>query len=437
MRLTVIRGNIKVGTLDMAANEPFYGFTYDSHYLSSNAAMRLSLSLPLSDARFSGIQAQPFFEGLLPEGDARDAISRRLGISRSNSVSLLSALGRDCAGDISVIQEEQNGESPSAFDSEGGTQAYLPLERGISWIAEHPYDEVERLQVETRLSLAGKQSKVALYHQQGASIEEGWYIPSPGFPSTHIIKPGLLELQYPYITLNEFLCLRAAKSCGIQTVDADILFPKNPVLITKRYDRLFSDVTVGGLYSVNRIHQEDCCQACGIISDMKHEHDGGPGFKSVRDLLVRHTKLPIGDITSLVKWGLFNYLIGNCNAHAKNISVIHNVDGTISLAPAYDLVCTTIYDGQFGSKLNRNPGMQIGLQESIDNIGLDDFAAFSKDVHMRKNQVGVLRKELISALPLAFESACSAAESRGFTSAREVARRIISDCRMRAARSFA
>ena len=234
------------------------------------------------------------------------------------------------------------------------------------------------------------------------------------------------------MTLNEFLCLRAASECGIHAVEVDLLFPEKPVILVRRYDRMVSDEAVGGLNAVRRVHQEDCCQACGIRSDLKYEHDGGPGFKQVRGLLVKHARLPYEDIETLVKWGVYNYLIGNCDAHSKNLSLLHNVDGTVSLAPVYDLICTTIYDGLFGSKLSRNMGMRIGLHQNIDKVNAGDFNAFARDVHVRPQQVVNLGQEIIRKIPSAFNSAVLAAERAGFSAARDVAGRIMHGCEQRA-----
>jgi len=432
MKLNVFRDNIKIGSLDIHANEPFYGFTYDSIYLNSPVAKPLSLSLPLTESRYSGIQAQPYFEGLLPEGEARDAISRRLGIPRTSSTKLLRALGRDCAGDISIIDENENLQPISVSNDESEKPPYLPLEGGIAKIAQSPREEIPRLQENMRLSLAGGQGKIALYHSQDDITEEGWYIPSSGAPTTHIIKPGLLEAHYTNITLNEFLCLRAATACDIHAVNVDLLYPETPVIIIRRYDRLLIDRMDNGFRAVNRIHQEDFCQACGVKSSFKYEHDGGPGFEMIRDLLARHAKRPYEDIITLVKWGIFNYLIGNCDAHAKNLSLMHNMDGSVSLAPVYDLISTTVYDGRFGSKLSRNMGMRIGLHENIDKINTDDFGAFTREVHIRPQQVKKIAKELMEKLPQAFDTAVIAAEGIGFSDAEEMANRIMSGCKLRA-----
>ena len=432
MKLNVFRGFMKVGSLDILANESFYGFTYDSGYLALPSALPLSLSLPLTQSRYHGTEAQPYFEGLLPEGDARDAIARRLGISRRSSTKLLRALGRDCAGDISILDETEDPPPDLNQSQEINQNTYLPLEGGILKIAEKPHEEIPRLQENMRLSLAGGQGKTALYHDDMKHISQGWHIPLFGLPTTHIIKPGLLETHYPHLTLNEFLCLRAASECGIRAADVDLLYPETPVILIRRYDRMISNITVKDLKAVRRIHQEDCCQACGVKSDLKYEHDGGPGFKQVRDLLVKHARQPFEDIETLVKWGVYNFLIGNCDAHSKNLSLLHNMDGTVSLAPVYDLVSTTIYDGRFGSKLSRNMGMKIGIHENIDKVNAEDFSIFARDVHVRLQQVLSVGKELVRNIPPAFKSAVHAADNAGFSAACDVAGRIMYDFEQRA-----
>ena len=431
MELSVFRGELKIGSLDLAASETFFGFTYDNEYLSYSRAVPLSVSLPLADSRYSADKAKPYFEGLLPEGEARSIIARRLGISSSSSVKLLRALGRDCAGDISIVDENENQQPISGSVYKHGAHVYSRLDGDLSGIAKSPHEEIPRLQEESRLSLAGGQEKIALYHNESEPVHEGWYIPLSGSPSTHIIKPGMLERLYPHITLNEFLCLRAAKACGICTVEADILFPETPVIVVRRYDRLYSDAAVNDLKNVKRIHQEDCCQACGVISDMKYEHDGGPGFGQIRDLLARHSKQPVDDITMFVRWAIFNYLIGNCDAHAKNLSILHNSDSTVSLAPIYDLISTAVYDGHFGSKLSRSMGMKIGIHENIDRINNEDFSGFARDVHTRLRQVISIGEDLIQKLPSAFSEAGLVAENKGFSAADEMVSRILNGCNRR------
>ena len=139
MKLFVFRGARKVGVLDIEANESFFGFTYDNDYLASSEALPLSVSLPLAETRYPGNRAQAYFEGLLPEGEARDAIARRLGIPRKSSVKLLAALGRDCAGDVTIINENEIPKTDPGLGRDKSMQYLRFDEGGISRIAGNPH----------------------------------------------------------------------------------------------------------------------------------------------------------------------------------------------------------------------------------------------------------------------------------------------------------
>ena len=195
MNLVVYSAGRRAGLLDMAGGEPFYGFTYDGAYLASPDAAPLSLSLPLREGRFDGAQALPFFEGLLPEGDVRAAVARQVGISERSPAKLLRALGKDCAGDVAVLEEDDPYQPPAE-----GAYAHLP--EGLSRIARNPFGEISRLRAGSRLSLAGGQEKIALYHDGREPIDAGWHVPLAGSPSTHIVKPQVHD-AYPLLAHNE------------------------------------------------------------------------------------------------------------------------------------------------------------------------------------------------------------------------------------------
>jgi serine/threonine-protein kinase HipA len=187
-----------------------------------------------------------------------------------------------------------------------------------------------------------------------------------------------------------------------------------------------------GFAIVERLHQEDCCQACGVMPDFKYEHDGGPGFKQIRDLLTMYSKSPVEDISMLVKWALFNYLVGNCDAHAKNLSLLHNGDGTISLAPTYDIISTAVYNSRFGTKLSRGMGMRIGMHENIDKVNAQDLILFAQEIRMRPQQIKSMGEEIIRKLSPAFSTACLVAQREGFKEAGDMADRIMNGCNQRA-----
>ncbi len=71
------------------------------------------------------------------------------------------------------------------------------------------------------------------------------------------------------------------------------------------------------------MHQEDFCQVLGVLPEMKYEQEGGPGFADCFRLVQEWSAEPILDSLNLLKWALFNFLIGNADAHAKNLSFLY------------------------------------------------------------------------------------------------------------------
>lgn len=218
--LRVYKGGVLVGALDKGDGEPFYGFTYDEAYLKMSSAMPLSLSLPLSARRYTGHEAMPFFEGLLPEGDVREAVARQFHVSALRPMELIRVLGKDCAGDVVVLGEDDGCDLPEEA-------AYVPPLNALEEIARYPYGAISQLRAEYRLSLAGGQEKIALFHDDRAPLAEGWFAPLAGAPSSHIIKPQVTD-RFPFLALNEFMCMEAARALGLDVPDAAIVPGEHP-----------------------------------------------------------------------------------------------------------------------------------------------------------------------------------------------------------------
>lgn len=396
MALLVYASGMLAGKLDMAAGEPFYGFTYDSSYLARPDAAVLSLSLPLRAERFDGAQSLPFFEGLLPEGDVREAIARQLHISSRSPMRLLQALGKDCAGDIAVLEEDDPFQPPSS-------EAYMPLDGGLARIAQNPHGEIARLRAGNRLSLAGGMEKIGLYHDERCDARSGWYVPLEGSPSTHIVKPQLLE-SYPLLAYNELLSMRLAREVGLATADAFVVEYERPLLVVVRFDRERTGATTKEGYAVyRRLRQEDACQALGFHSGMKYEQEGGPSVAMIGDLLLRNSADYLADRDQLARLVVFNYLIGNCDAHAKNYSLRLGRGASVRLAPAYDLVSTTVYDGIFGGDLSRQMGMRIGGHGNIDRVDRDDLMLMGAALHLSHKQTATLVDDMCTRVTECFE----------------------------------
>src|SRR5687767_15172368 len=80
-------------------------FRYSKTWLSNPHALPLSIRLPLKEQEFPDETCRTFFINLLPEGEIRASVARKFGISELNDFKLLSVLGGECAGAISLLPE--------------------------------------------------------------------------------------------------------------------------------------------------------------------------------------------------------------------------------------------------------------------------------------------------------------------------------------------
>lgn len=396
--LRVYKGGVLVGVLGKGDGEPFYGFTYDEAYLKMSSAIPLSLSLPLSTRRYTGYEAMPFFEGLLPEGDVREAVARQFHVSALRPMELIRVLGKDCAGDVVVLGEDDSCDWPEEA-------AYVPLPNALEEIARYPYGAISQLRAEYRLSLAGGQEKIALFHDDRAPLAEGWFAPLAGAPSSHIIKPQVTD-RFPFLALNEFMCMEAARALGLDVPDAAIVPGEHPLFVVRRYDRESAEESGDGApQMLRRVHQEDFCQAIGLTSGEKYETQKTHHAQDMAAILVGYAARPIEALGELFRRIALNYLIGNCDAHLKNHSLFLREGTAVSLAPVYDLVCTTIYDGRFGGELSRSMGIRIGDHLNIDKVTPNDFILLARDMRQPKRVAAKTLEELAGSLEAAFEVA--------------------------------
>ena len=396
--LKVLQGGVLVGALDKGDSEPFYGFTYDEAYLKSSSAVPLSLSLPLSARRYTGYEAMPFFEGLLPEGDVREAVARQFHVSAMRPMELIRVLGKDCAGDVVILEEGDSCDLP-------GEAAYVPLPNTLEEIVRYPYGAIAQLRAEYRLSLAGGQEKIALFHDDRAPLDKGWFAPLAGAPSSHIIKPQIAD-RFPLLASNEFICMEAARAMGFEVPETAIVLGEHPLFIVRRYDReMMEGSGDGALQVLRRVHQEDFCQAIGLTSGEKYEKQKTHHAQDMARILVDYAARPIEALGELFRRIALSYLIGNCDAHLKNYSLFLNGGVAVSLAPVYDLVCTTIYDGRFGGELNRSMGIRIGDHLNIDRVTPSDFLLLARDMRQPKRVAATILEELVGSMEAAFETA--------------------------------
>ena len=295
------------------------------------------------------------------------------------------------------------GEAPDTPD-----QAYQPVsaEDLNQRITEARAEEVPLMfwKGKRRMSLAGVQNKLGVY----LTLNEGFELPIDAAPTSHILKVG--DPKHEDIAANEYFCMQLARAVGLEVPDT--LFKKlpEPVLLVQRYDRLWDVPVSGGL---RRLHQIDGCQALNLPPEQKYEephYEYAPPGATVADLvkLAQLCRVPAVAQTTLLNWVLFNYLIGNSDAHAKNISFLVNplrhthraleleVELGMSVAPLYDLVCGVVYG-------YHDMAQTVGGESNFAVLDRGHWAQLAKDCAMpgallQRLAAGLLKK-MTTALP--------------------------------------
>ena len=363
-------------------------FKYDEKYVNDNG-QPLSLSLPLRYEEFSQRQCMPYFSGLLPEGSIKNRISEYLHISESSTIKFLQVLGGECSGTVSFYDSDS--ESRFAKKSwELSEENYLSLseETFIDLIKESKNRPMLLGTKDLRLSLAGAQEKISL-----AFFNNAWHIPKNGAPSTHILKPTRTG-NLSSIAENEFFCMNLAKKMNIPVPKSQLInLDSIPIFVCKRYDRNLNEDKM----IIERIHQEDFCQALGIMNDIKYQADGGPSYKSCVDLIKNRFSNKIEQMNVLLRTMLFNYIIGNCDAHGKNFSLVY-ANSEILLSPLYDLVSTTVYPS-----LTTKMAMKLGSNYQIEKITKSDFLKQAEILEIKNRFWISLIEEFSKKLIPAFE----------------------------------
>jgi serine/threonine-protein kinase HipA len=334
-------------------------FRYESGWVEQGGAP-VSLSLPLREDPFTDEECRPFFKGLLPEGEFLKTIARSFHISAENSFTVLEQIGGECAGAISLVPRDST--PPFLVEAEPrwleeGELGELIEELPSPRLLEDP----EREGAGIRLSLAGTRDKLpVLWGEDRVGITRG----HP--PSTHIIKKPAPELTA--MVANEAYCLALADAAGLRAAAALPLgADSQESLLVTRYDR--REEADG---TVRRIHQEDFCQALGILPEQKYQAEGGPGVAAAAELIRRHASAPAVDLLAFLEALVFNLLIGNTDAHGKNYSLLLE-DGGRRLAPLYDLLSARPY-----WPFQRKMAMKYGGEYRADRIRgrhLDRLAA--------------------------------------------------------------
>ncbi|MBS0454258.1 MAG: HipA domain-containing protein [Proteobacteria bacterium] len=369
--LQAFHGQVLVGLLRVNPTSDEFGFDYDPAWIRNPGAFQLSPHIRF-DAPAPPVTVRRFIENLLPEGQALDVAATYANVSKGNVFGLIHALGKESAGALRFLPV---GAKPST-EAVRRLVTHEELQQRIQERDSQPFVVWDG---RVRISIAGYQDKLQVVRQ-----EDRLYLVDGALSSTHILKPEPRNPRLPFMVANEHFCMRLVNRIAQRRLRqdwaarVDILRVPDAVLCVERFDReLQGDQT-------RSFHILDACQALdrpvahkyerniGHGADVRHIHDG-VSFQALASLRAdRHLVDPTVQIRQIAMWALTTLLLGNSDAHGKNLSFFarHRL---LEVAPFYDLVCTAVYKDAVEQELAMAFGDEFDL-DAVKSFALADFA---------------------------------------------------------------
>ncbi len=350
--LTYLDG-IYLGKIILDGSFETYGLEYDETWIKGGG-FPVSPHLKFHNSPDDSVRR--FLSNLLPEGRWLEELSLSSHISKSNTFGLIAATGSETTGALTFRIGDAG--------SETNRTVFRPIETEEleERIRERHDRSISLWDGRHRLSMAGVQEKLPVLIMPDGTIGFG----EGTLASTHILKFD--TRQKIHLVLNEYICMTLAHLVGLPAARVKFERIGEPVLVVERFDRKWSDDKL-----INRLHLIDGCQMLDLLPTYKYERPFGKsghaaGLRSGASLQMlfnsaRSCRVPALTIRDMLSWTLFQLLIGNSDAHAKNISFFVGKEG-IDLAPAYDLLCLDVCGDQY----DRDLAMAVGDLFDPDDI---------------------------------------------------------------------
>ncbi|MEX8194192.1 type II toxin-antitoxin system HipA family toxin [Comamonas guangdongensis] len=392
----------RVGSLSLVHGR--LSFAYASDWLALPQATALSQSLPLQAEPFDDHQTRPFFAGLLPEGQMRRLIAQQFQVSGQNDFALLDHIGGECAGAVTFLEPGQALPQGNVTGAAGDVE-WLSDEKLLALLDELPRRPMLAGADGLRLSLAGAQDKLPVVVDESIPGAVRIGLPRNGAPSSHILKPAIHAVADS--VANEGFCMLLAEVMGLRPASARIhSVLSRSFLLVERYDRVLKNDAQHSS-QLQRMHQEDFCQALGVVPEMKYQNEGGPGLAQCFTLLRSVTRPSAPQVLRLLDGTIFNALVGNHDAHGKNFSLLYGGRSPV-LAPFYDLLATAIYP-----QLTPKMAMKIGSKYKFSELEARHWEQFAEEAGLAKAATRKRLQTLATELPTAARK-LQAAPQHGF-----------------------
>lgn len=365
--LGVFDSEARVGIVNYESRDEQFGFEYAATWLELDVSYSISPPIPKSGPPAGSNTVRRFLENLLPEGRALDIVSSSLKVSKNNLYGLIRELGQETSGALSFRTGDEK-VAPQAT-----TRREIPPQELRQRIAERAQVPFAVWDGKVRMSMAGYQDKLSVYLDADKRI----FLVEGGLASTHILKPEPTDERVNLLVANEHFCMSLAHRLGLPAANVSILRVPDPILVVERFDRARVNAE-----RVQRLHIIDSCQALDLPVAYKYERNFGSGrdVRHIRDGVSFPRLFSIANFTTekavtrlgLLRWAIFQYLIGNSDAHGKNASFFCRPAG-LSLAPAYDLVSVVQYPG-----LDHELAMAFGDEFDLAAVRPYDWAVFAE-----------------------------------------------------------
>jgi len=373
--LTYLDG-VYLGKIVLDASSDAYALEYDETWIAGGG-FPISPYVKFQNSPDDSVRR--FLANLLPEGRWLEQLSLSAQISKSNTFGLITAIGSETTGALTF-----------RIGNEASTTNFRPIERQEleERIRERNDTPISLWDGRQRLSTAGVQDKLPILIMPDGSFGFG----EGDLASTHILKFD--TRQNIHLVLNEFICMTLARLAGLPVANVTFERIGEPVLVVERFDRKWS-----GDRLIKRLHLIDGCQMLDLLPTYKYERPFGKtgyaaGLRSGASLQMlfssaKSCRVPALTIRDMLSWTLFQLLIGNSDAHAKNISFFVGKEG-IGLAPAYDLVCLDVCGDQY----DRDIAMAIGDVFNPDDIEAWQLAKMCFECKLPQRQTARLLDSL-------------------------------------------
>jgi len=345
-----------------------WSFQYAQPWLKNPRCFALSPHLPLTlEPLVDGASKRPvqwYFDNLLPEENQRFLLAKDARLNAADSFSLLAWYGAESAGSLTLLPTDAPPQSAEPLRPLSDDH----LEARIHQLPKAP---LTRAAIK-RMSLAGAQHKLAIVLRDGALFE-----PAGATPSTHILKPNHPDEDYPHSVINEWFVMRLAKRLRLDVPDVHRRYTPSPVYLINRFDRI---PTPQGW---QRQHAIDACQLLGFDRSFKYSQGNMDNLAS----LAMACRSPAVARSRIFVWLVFNVLIGNSDAHLKNLSFLVSHEG-IQLAPFYDLLSIAAYE----SRAFDRQGWPTHTTLAWPILGANRFSDIHRDLGLEAGAVLSLTK---------------------------------------------